>query len=183
MGELLNKLTPNPPPDAEALNKLLSNYRSNLQVFLNYFRVARNLGIVTVVPAGNFGLRLHPEGHPLVVVAQGDMLPTNLGNRNSDLIIVGAANPDGTLASFSSPIGIHVNGALIQDENDPRLAAVNNPNLGWIDVYAPGIRVPTCSARNDGSIIEKDGTSVSGALMVSDPCSPLLPLFCRMCAC
>lgn len=149
-------------------------YRLSLEV--NF----RQFGNVWVQSAGNNSLKLDPQGRPLLVVDQGDSMPTNLGNRDSDMIVVGAANPDGTLAPFSAPRGVHPKGVLVQDENDPRLAAFDNPNLGWTDVYAPGVDVPTCNV--DGTFKLASGTSPASALMVSDPCSPLFPSH-RMCAC
>lgn len=153
----------------EAVDKMKDFVASLDKVLDEFLDAARENGIIFITAAGNSGYRVNPTTGLLeLVVAQGDQQPTNRGGRDSDIIVVGGATKDGTLWPVTAPPGVHIEGALVQDENDPRIAANGNPRLGWTDVYAPAVGVPTCT-NIDGQTAELDGTSLATAQVVSLP--------------
>lgn len=136
------------------------------EIYDDFFAAARENGIIWVQSAGNHGYDTTVHNRPKVVVAQGDAMPSNRGGRDSEIIVVGAAMPDGTYHPNSSPVGVHIDGVLVQDVNDPRIAAADNPSLGWTDAYAVGDDVRTCY-NVDARIKKRSGTSVAAAQVVS----------------
>lgn len=145
------------------VDKLVEAINGYTKVWDEYLAAARDLGIITVVPAGNDGYNRDPAtGGAKVVVAQGDAIPMNRGGRDSEIMVVGAGDQKGRVTEFSSPRGIHVNGDLVQDDTDPRLAAYGYPSLGFTDVYGPGEHVMSCT-NIDGKMARITGTSPASA--------------------
>lgn len=147
-------------------DKLRERYAAFDKVFNEFFDAARENGVIFVCSAGNWGLNWDANGDRLTMVGTGDMLPQNRGGRDSEIIVVGASDNNGTLYPQTCPRGVHINGELVQSDTDPRLAANGNPSLGWIDIWAPGLEVPTCS-NQDREVRQASGTSISSALVVS----------------
>lgn len=81
------------------------------------------------------------------------------------MIVVSAALEDGTLWPGASPRGVHVGDVFIQDDNDPRLP--EGTSLGWIEVYAPGYDMPSCSIEDGETLCRPRQTSGAAAQVVS----------------
>lgn len=150
-----------------AIKDMKEKYAAFTKVFTQFLKSARELGIIFVTAAGNEGFEWDDRHRRAkVVVATGDSIPNNLGGSMSELITVGAATKDGKFAYFTSPQGVHINGDLVQDPSDPRLWRYGDPNMGSIDIWAPGKDVPTCGI-GDGVLSTTKGTSPASAVTVS----------------
>lgn len=134
------------------------------KVYNDWFKAAKQNGIIWVQAVSNDGMTRVGRAKQKVIVALNDGMPENRGRRDNELIQVSASFLDGTLFPYAGPVGMHVDGTLIQDENDPRLAG---QTLASIDIYAPGTNVLTCNYA-DGSYESITGTSASTAQVVRD---------------
>lgn len=139
------------------------------EVYDDIAKAARENGIIWVQSVGNQGA--FPRGPqdqrivPGVMAATGDSIPRFGSTRDSEMITVSSTLEDGTLWPGACPRGVHVGNVFIQDDNDPRLPA--GTSLGWIDVYAPGYDMPSCSIE-DGVIFSRPRyTSGAAAQVVS----------------
>lgn len=135
-------------------------------VFDDFFAAAKANGVIWVQAVSNDGFITRGDGTIAAVVAAGDGIPEQRGNRDSELIHVsGAITEDGTLDPTCGPRGVHIKGQLVQDDNDPRLQP--GQSLGWIDLYAPSRKVRSCT-NVDGTYALNDGSSSATATTVSE---------------
>lgn len=145
-------------------------------VYDDIAKAAKSNGIVWIQAVGNQGA--HPYGPedprilPGVIAAAGDTIPRFGSTSDSEMIVVSAALEDGTLWPGASPRGVHVGDVFIQDDNDPRLPA--GMSLGWIDVYAPGYDMPSCSIEDGETLFRPRQTSGAAAQVVSYSQCPAL---------
>lgn len=159
--------SPNADYDKQ-IQDMKAKYAAFTNVFNQFFNAARQLGIIFVTAASNEGFEWdEARDKAKVVVATGDNLPTCLGGPKSEMITVGAATKNGTFAVFTSPQGVHIKGDLIQDPSDRRLwlDGAGNPNMGSIDIWAPGQYIDTCGV-GDGVLSKIKGTSPASAVTV-----------------
>lgn len=149
------------PISVDMLKEYVKGYD---KVWDEFFQAARENGIIFIQAAGNYGYGIDDSGRLRTIVAQGDAIPSNREGLDSEIIVVSPADENGTYYPQGSPRGIYINGDLIEDENDPRLGA--DDRLGWSDVYAPGVGVPSCNFIDENMALSQ-GTSIAAAQVVS----------------
>lgn len=153
----------------ELIRELTKFMEDVKDVYDDIAQAARANGIIWIQSIGNEGAYpfgpQDPRTVPGVMVAAGDSAPRFGSTRDSEMITVSAALEDGTLWPGASPRGVHVGPVFIQDDNDPRLPA--GTSLGWIDVYAPGYDMPSCSIEDGVVAFRPRQTSGGTAQVVS----------------
>lgn len=139
------------------------------EVYDDIAEAARSNGIIWIQAIGNQGAPINGDEDPRLVpgimAAAGDTTPRFGSTRDSEMITVSAALEDGTLWPGACPRGVHVGDVFIQDDNDPRLPA--GTSLGWIDIYAPGYDMPSCSIDDGVTLFRPRQTSGAAAQVVS----------------
>ncbi|KAL2280398.1 hypothetical protein FJTKL_12631 [Diaporthe vaccinii] len=135
------------------------------EVYDDIAKAARSNGIIWIQAIGNQGAHLYEDEDPRLVqgvmAAAGDTIPRFGSTRDSEMITVSAALEDGTLWPGACPRGVHVGNVFIQDDNDPRLP--EGTSLGWIDIFAPGYEMPSCSVEDGVTSFRPRQTSGAAA--------------------
>lgn len=152
----------------KVIDELADFVRTVNEVYDDIAEAARLNGIIWIQSIGNQGAypyEADPRIVPGVMAAAGDTIPRFGSTRHSEMITVSAALEDGTLWPGACPRGVHVGDVFIQDDNDPRLPA--GTSLGWIDIYAPGYDMPSCSVDDGETLFRPRQTSGAAALVVS----------------
>lgn len=159
----------------QVIDELVDFVEAANEVYDDIAEAARSNGIVWVQSIGNQGAYPDepedPRIVPGVMAAAGDTIPRFGSTRDSEMITVSAALEDGTLWPGACPRGVHVGNVFIQDDNDPRLPA--GTSLGWIDIYAPGYDLPSCSIEDGVTLFRPRQTSGAAAQVVSHSQCPL----------